>query len=70
MPWKNAVCWLALGPLSQLPYTAQVHLPRAGTTHSELDRPTSIINQESSRLAGLQASLMKVVPQLKFPLRR
>lgn len=36
-----------------LPYTTQNHLPRGGTTHSELGPSTPIINQENAPQAAL-----------------
>lgn len=61
-------CLLACshGLLRQLSYTTQDHLLRGGPTHSELDPPTSMVNQESAPWTCFPVSLMKVVPQLSF----
>lgn len=47
--------------LSYLPYTAQVHLPRKGTTHSGLGPPTLISNQENIPQTCPQANLMEEI---------
>jgi hypothetical protein len=41
--------------------TTQAHMPRGGTTHSGLDPPTSIINQENSTQTCLRAIQWKHV---------
>ena len=42
--WRNSVYWLTThGLLSLLSFTTQDHLPRVGTTHSELCTPATII---------------------------
>lgn len=40
------------------------HLPKAGTTHSELGPPTSITEQENAPHICLQVSLMEAISQL------
>ena len=52
---------------SLLSYTAQDHLPRGDTIHSGLSPPTSIADQENAPYTCLQASLMEVFDQLRFP---
>lgn len=51
-------------PFSYLP----IHLPSSGTAHSEPGSPTSINNQENGMQTCLQANLVEVLPQLRFPL--
>lgn len=41
--------------VSYLSYRIQYHLPRGGTTYSELDPSTSVINQENASQTSLQA---------------
>lgn len=41
--------------VSYLSYRIQYHLPRAGTTYSELGPSTSVINQENASQTSLQA---------------
>lgn len=50
-------------------YTTEDHLTSSATSHSELDPPTLIINQENAPQSCLQANLMEAVSQLKslFP---
>jgi hypothetical protein len=48
--------WLALYDLLSLCYSTQDYKPRSGTTHSELDPPTPIINEENVPQACLQAN--------------
>lgn len=41
-----------------------------GITHSGLDFPTSIVNQEDTPDTCLQANLMGMLPQFWYPLPR
>jgi hypothetical protein len=56
--------------LSLLSYRTQDHQPRDGTTHSEQDLPTSIINQENALQAFSQANLREAFSPLKLLLPR
>ena len=68
--WRSAALWFALRGLpSLLSYSTQDHYARSGTAHSELDPPTSIINQENvPQQAFSQASLVGTISEWKFPL--
>lgn len=69
-PWRDGSYWLPQnGTVSLLSYVTQGHLLRAHTPHSGLASLTSSINQENAPTwSGLQASLIKALSQLKFPL--
>lgn len=54
-------------PCSDTIYTAQVYLPRDGSTHSGLGFSTSIANQEYDLQTGPPANLVETVPQLRVP---
>lgn len=56
--------------LSSLSYTSYDHQSRTDTTHTGLDPPTLIINQENVPQACLQANLIEALPQLGFPLSK
>lgn len=48
-PWRSAADWLAPpGFLSLFSYTAQNHMPWAGSNHSDSGLPTSITNEENA----------------------
>lgn len=50
----NTMLWLVYSHLLRYPSnTMQAHQPRAGTTHSGLDPPTSIRNQENASQVNL-----------------
>ena len=46
--------------------TPQANQPRSGTTHSRLDPPSSIINQETAPQTCVQANLMAAIPPLRL----
>ena len=62
--WRNTTYWLTQPPFLYNPG----HAFRGGSTHSDLDPPTSVINQESAPQACLQASFTEVIFSVKISL--
>lgn len=58
-PWRNATNWLAFQFVCLFNYKYQSFLASDGTTHSGLNAPTPIINQENSSHPHPWANLME-----------
>lgn len=60
--WRKTAYWLALpGLLNLFSYTPQNHLSRGGPSHSGLEPPPLIADQQNAAWTCLQVNLMEVV---------
>lgn len=63
---EKSATWLAShGFLGLLSYTTLYHLPKDGTSHSELGPPTLIVNQENAPTIMPTSLLMEAISQMR-----